>query len=83
MYLEGLIALFVNHDNMVIATVHIINAVNLPLKDFKDITAMCAPSRMAINSFWGMDHASACRGTTQLLAIINEVLLSFTMYATA
>ena len=44
---------------------------------------MSAPSKMANNSFLGIDHISVCRGTTLFLASMNDIQFSFTKYATS
>ena len=77
-YFEGFILSLVNQFRTVMASVHSINVLNLPSNTFKAITAMRAPSKMAINYFLGMYHVSAFRGTTLLLASINEEQFPFT-----
>ena len=70
-YFEGFIASFVNQAKTVMASIHIINLLNLPSNAFNTIAAIRTPSGMAINSFLEIDHMSACRSTTQFLATMN------------
>ena len=82
-YFEGFIASFVNQAKTVMASVHIINVLNLPSNAFNTIRMICASSKISINSFLGIYHVSVCCSTILLLASLKDRQFSFTKYAAA